>query len=64
MPYDSVIHVALAHFTMFADHCGSSIIPNKPVIDEVTVDVTAGQNKSSEKKIALQYACTPAGPVV
>ena len=34
------------------------------IIDEVTSDVTAGQNKMSEKKIALQYACAPAGPVV
>ena len=33
-------------------------------IDEVTPDVTAGQNKSSEQNIALQYACAPAGPVV
>ena len=33
-------------------------------IDEVTYDVTAGQNKSSEQKIALQYVCAPAGPVV
>ena len=26
--------------------------------------ITAGQNKSSEQKIALQYACAPARPVV
>ena len=32
-------------------------------IDEVTADVTAGQNMSSEQKIALQYACAPAKPV-
>ena len=32
--------------------------------DEVTADITAGQNKSSEETIVLQYARTPAGPVV
>ena len=34
------------------------------LIDEMTADVTAGQNKLSEQKIALQYACTLEGPVV
>ena len=33
-------------------------------IDEVTTDVTAGQNKMSKQKIAQQYACTPAGPLL
>ena len=30
-------------------------------IGEVTSDVTAGQKKLSEQKIALQYGCAPAG---
>ena len=33
-------------------------------LDKVTSDVTVGQSKWSEQKIALQYACAPAGPVV
>ena len=33
-------------------------------IDEMTADITAGQNKSSGQKIALEDACAPTGPMV
>ena len=33
-------------------------------VERVNADVTAGQDKSSEQKIAWQYACAPAGPIV
>ena len=47
-------------FTSVAKH-PDWLHPGNQCIDEVTADVTAGQNKSSEQKIALQYACAPVG---